>query len=349
VGQVFPYKTDQLPGDPKALADAIRRAEPLFQDKMPATEPVLKRVSKLVESELAKSGKSESVSGQVSAEEQGTLMIVFRPSTLPSVAEVKFEGNKAVPTAKLQLAVVGVAVGALWSEPRFQTILDASVRPVYEEMGRIRVSFPKLVAEPAKDVKGLIVTVTVNEGEVYKLRNVELTGAADPRPLLKEAKFSTEEVANFTEIGNSVEKIRQNLKRNGYLKVQTAVERKIDDKAKTVDLLVKLTPGPQFHFGKLKIEGLDIQTEPHVRKLWAMKPGQAYNYEYADVFLSRIRQDGMFDNLGETKSVPTIDEAGKTVDVTLLFHSDGRPAPAIGPAQEEREKRRRQPGDGPPL
>jgi len=46
-------------------------------------------------------------------------------------------------------------------------MLDASIRPIYDARGRVRVSFPKIETEKAKDVEGLIVTVTVDEGDSY--------------------------------------------------------------------------------------------------------------------------------------------------------------------------------------
>ena len=60
------------------------------------------------------------------------------------MAEVKFTGNSAIPTPTLQQTIAGVAVGAIYSDARFQQLLDTSIRPLYEAKGKIRVSFPKL-------------------------------------------------------------------------------------------------------------------------------------------------------------------------------------------------------------
>jgi outer membrane protein assembly factor BamA len=125
------------------------------------------------------------------------------------------------------------------------------------------------------------------------------------------------------------------------MQVKSETERKVDDKEKKVDVVVHVEPGVMFSFGKLKIEGLDIQSEPQIRKLWALKPGAPFNTEYPNFFLARVREDGYFDNLGNTKSKLDTDDKSKIVDVTLIFTSDGKALPTIGPARDAIDKARR--------
>jgi outer membrane protein assembly factor BamA len=79
----------------------------------------------------------------------------------------------------------------------------------------------------------------------------------------------------------------------------------------------------------LTIEGLDIHTEPVIRKLWALKEGQPYNNEYPDLFLNRVREQGVFDNLGKTSAKINVNEKSRAVDVTLRF--EGAPPPKKEP------------------
>jgi outer membrane protein assembly factor BamA len=136
---------------------------------------------------------------------------------------------------------------------------------------------------------------------------------------LKEGKFRFEERVNFDEVEAGVERIRQRLRANGYLRVETQLARKVDDEKKTVSLNIAVTPGPQYTFGTLRIQGLDLESEPAIRKRWALKPGQPYRDGYPDHFLSRVREDGVFDNLGKTKATVKVDDQTRVVDVTLYF------------------------------
>jgi outer membrane protein assembly factor BamA len=320
----------------------LKQKEPLFDKTIPGTKEVLARVARETEEFLAKSGHPENVAGKLMGEGTKELSIVFGPSNLPSVAEIKFTGNDTIKTPVLQQSIAGVAVGFIYSAPRFQQLLDTSIRPLYEAKGKIRVAFPKLETELAKDVNGLIVTVQVVEGPTFKLGEVNLTGVPGIATLVKEGKFKPGEDANFSEIEESTERIRAIERRAGYMLVKSQTERKIDDKEKKVDLVIHIERGPLFSFGKLTIQGLDIQSEPQIRKLWAVKPGAPFNAEYPTFFLARVKEDGYFDNLGNTKSKLDIDDKSKIVDVTLIFSGDGKAPPAIGPEKDAQERRERQ-------
>ena len=65
-----------------------------------------------------------------------------------------------------------------------------------------------------------------------------------------------------------------------------------------------------------------------------MKRGDAYNPTYPGFFLERIRQEGMFDNLADTKYREEIDETSKTVNVMLEFL--GRKREEAFPRHEDR-------------
>jgi outer membrane protein insertion porin family len=146
-------------------------------------------------------------------------------------------------------------------------------------------------------------------------------------------------VANFTEIDSGIDNLLTTLRKDGFIRAAAKTDRQVDDKEHKVDIVVNITPGPQFIMGKLNIEGLDIQTEPAVRKLWAVKEGKPFNGEYPEFFLKRLREDGIFENLGKTHSEVKLDEQALRADVTLRF-GKGTPLQQIGPNADIDQKRR---------
>jgi outer membrane protein insertion porin family len=213
-----------------------------------------------------------------------------------------------------------VAIGVPYDEARFRQLLETSVRPLYDECGRLRVTFPKLQVEKAQQVKGVVVTVEVVEGDVYQLGEVRLQGEGLPEKELREAgDFKTGDLANFSAIETGLDRIKKRLRRQGFLKPETSLERLVDDQKKKVDLVVHVDKGPRFVYGRLIIEGLDLNAEAVVRRLWGSKQGTPFDEDYPEYFLKRIREDGVFDNLGKTRSAVQIDHQSRTVDVTLLF------------------------------
>ncbi|MBI3208829.1 MAG: hypothetical protein HYZ37_07995 [Candidatus Solibacter usitatus] len=321
VQQVYPVRFERLPKKDAELRDVLRRSDPLFSDQVPGTKQVLDRYNKVLEAVAG-----ERVAGVVTPDGPGDLKIVFQPARLPpSVAEVDFIKNSVLPAAQLRNAVAGAAVGTVYEEQRFRQIVDANLRPLYEARGRIRVAFPKVEATPVQDVNGLKIVVEVAEGESFNLGDVilENNAALNKGELLRAADLKKGDIANFDEIKAGLERMTAVLKREGYLKASAATERRIDDEKKIVDLMVKLDPGKRYLFGKLHIVGLDILSEPAIRKMWNMKEGQPFNHEYPDFFLSRVRNDGIFDNLGKTRSEVKMDDLTAAVEVTLHFSGEG--------------------------
>jgi len=321
IEQVYPYRFERLETPPAEMESALKRSDPLFGEKIPATQPVLDRYVKVLEAYLASRNKAEKLAARLTADAPDRMVVLFTPAAAPpSVAAVSFVNNSVIPADALRNAVAGTAVGSVYTEERFRQILDLSVRPLYEARGRIQVSFPSIRTEQATDVKGLLVKVEVAEGEVFNLGEVRFEGAALPVEELRRAgDFKTGDIANFTEIQAGVERIKKRFRREGYMQPEARVERQVHDKSKTVDLLVRIDEGPRYVFGELKIQGLDIHGEAAIRRLWTLKPGAPFNADYPDYFLQRVREDGVFDNLGKTKSALDIHEQNRTVDVTLAF------------------------------
>ncbi len=52
-----------------------------------------------------------------------------------------------------------------------------------------------------------------------------------------------------------------------------------------------------------------------------MKEAKPFNPEYPDYFLTRVKEQGLFDDLGDMKSEPKVDEQTHIVDVTPGFLS----------------------------
>jgi outer membrane protein insertion porin family len=323
VQQVYPVDFEDLHVSSRDLEAALKAKEPLYAaGRLPATQPVLERYAKFVQDYLAAKGIEEKIAAAVAPGEPGDYAIVFRPArVLPAVAQVTFEGNQVVPQNVLREAVAGVAIGAPYTEDTFRQLLSASIRPVYEARGRVRISFPQIRTEPVKDVQGIHVFVTIDEGQSYELGKVAVEGPSpvNPNELLKAGDFKAGDVANMDRVNEGLERIRKAMRHAGYMEAKVTQERRIDDAKKAVDVAIHVDAGPQFTMGKLNLVGLDLEGEVEIRRIWTIKAGQAFNPDYPDLFLKRIRDQGVFDGLGETKSDIHLNAQAHTADVTLTF------------------------------
>ena len=320
--QLFPLRFEDLPATDAQIRAWLKQKDPLFAPKIPATQPELDRYAKLISEFLAEKDYHDPVIGKLTPDVPPELVVVFRPAAPhPSVARVKFIDGGPISAETLQKEMYQVAVGSVYTEPNFRTLLDTTIRPLFEARGQIRVSFPKIETAPAADVKGVVVTVAVDPGPVYKLGRVNYTGAPAPQqPYDKLAKLTKDETANFDQVKNAQKNIEDSFRRSGFLQVKSEVKRTLHDAERTVDLTFQIAPGPEFTFGQLSIVGLDLVSEPVIRKMWGLQPGRPFNPEYPNHFLDRVKEDGVFDNLKNTRSDTKVNAENQVVDVTLYFN-----------------------------
>jgi outer membrane protein insertion porin family len=343
VEPAYPLRYEQLGVPDKDIQAMLRAKDPLFGPRLPATKLFLERYTRWVQEFLATRNIAEKIAGRVVAVAPEQFEIVFRPAkNLPAVAEVSFEGNRVLPGNVLRETIAGVGVGQPYTEEKFRALLDTSIRPLYEARGRVRVAFPKVWATPVKDVAGLHVHVTVKEGESYELGAIAIVGPTPVRPdeLLKAANLKPGDLANFDVVNEGLDKVKAAVRRVGYMQAKVTADRQIDDAKKTVGLNLHVEQGVQYHMGKLTLVGLDLHAESEINRLWTMKEGKPFNSDYPEHFLSRVREDGVFDGLGQTRSVVKVDEKTHIAHVTLHF---GAAPPPV------EKKRHPEPGSGLPL
>jgi outer membrane protein insertion porin family len=322
IDNLYPYRFEDLPKPDGVLREALRAQEPLWGDEIPF-EAVPRYVDTIVGT-----GVGIAVSAKTEAGPKGGMTIVFRPAaTLPNIAEVDFEGNDALPAATLLRAINAVAIGIPYTEKALRERLETAIRPLYDARGRIRVAFPKIAVEKAKELDGVNATVMVAEGPVYTLGEVSITGvtASETGELLRLADLKKRDTANFDDVRAAAGRIEKKYRDNGYLHVSSHVDRDVDDAGHTVNIILAFDLGAQYRFGKLEIKGLDLLAEPEIRKAWGQMEGRPYQPGYADGFLDRLRAEKVFDNLGKTLAEPHIDEGSKVVDITLTFTGVGKP------------------------
>ena len=69
-----------------------------------------------------------------------------------------------------------------------------------------------------------------------------------------------------------------------------------------------------------------------------MKEGKPFNADYPDYFLEQIREQGLFDGLGKTRSSVKVDEQNRIADVTLSFEAS-KESDGASPATSRRRRR----------
>ncbi len=318
----LPLRFEDLPVADDQLKAFLKQKDPFFGPRIASTKQILERYTTWINEFLAAHDFHDKVIARVVSENPPDLEILVRPTTpRPSVAQVKFTNTGDIPATQLVKAFYSIAVGSIYTERQFRILLDANIRPLYEVRGCLAVKFPKITTTPATDVKGLIVTVEIDQGAVYKIGKVDYTGASMPRAqLVKLAKLTAGDPVNMEVAKTAQANIEKALRRQGYLQIKSDLKRKMQEETKTVDFTFEFEPGPQYTMGELSIVGLDLETEPPIRKMWGLEEGKPFNIDYPKRFLDRIKEDGVFENLKSTRFENKVDDAKLKVDVTLYFN-----------------------------
>jgi outer membrane protein assembly factor BamA len=336
---LFPIRVDALGVSTEEVTAYLKAKDPLFSGRMPETQEVLRRTASEIEQYLETKNHPEKVAGKVVATAPERFEIEFTPEHgLPAVATVTFEGSKLIPAIDLRNKIAEVAFGQPYTESGFRVFLENQIRPLYETKGYMNVTFPKIAAAPSTQVTGVDVKVTIDEGAEYKLTRVAVAGtaASESARILKAAKLPATTIANFDQIKEATVRVRDSLRQDGYLDCRVSTDSKRNDEKKTVEFFIVVDTGPEYTFGTLTVNGLALDGEAAIRKMWSVKTGDAFPPNYPDYFVRRVKEDGLFDNLGDTKATPKIDKDKHVVDVTLDFKS--------GPSQEKQQRRPGFPG-----
>jgi outer membrane protein insertion porin family len=322
VEQLYPVRLEGFKEPEEKLLVLLREKVPLFAERVPSTGTMALRIGNALQQHWSEAGEESKIIGRLAPIEDGKLAMLFQPETeLQTIAFVTFDGSQAIHPIELQRVFNPTAMGEAYSKSRLMELLHFNIRPLFEEKGRMDVQFEETSVEPDPGSSGLLIKVAVTDGPDYKYGKIEKPEAFGlPDDVVgKIFKFDPGDPADMKLVRDAQGQLDERYRRNGYLRADTKLETAIDHEAHTVDLAWKVTPGPQYKLRRLYIKGLDILSEPVVRKRWGMQIGDPFDAGYPAYFLDRIRAEQMFDNLENTKWTREIDETSKTVEVTLVF------------------------------
>ncbi len=338
LGELYPFRADGFGVPSEQIQKLLTEKVPLFGEKVPPTGTMVERIGNTLQAFWKAQGKDSEVLGRLVPTGNDGFEMLFQPETaVQTISFVKFENTGVLSPLDLQRSFNQVAMGVPYSETRLKELLRFNVLPLYEEKARMEVQFCPCKTEQDPETKGVLVTVHVEQGDEYTFgsvafpQNMPLT----PEQMASMLKVKEGEPANMGKVRQGLSAMEDTLKRNGYMRALARHEQKLNTDQKTVDIEVLLQPGAQYTMGELTLTGLDVVTEPAVRKRWGMKRGEAFDAGYPPYFLEQV--GNMFDNLAKTDSKTKVNEDSKTVDVELIFTGSGeeKKPGEIQPTEEE--------------
>ncbi len=210
----------------------------------------------------------------------GKSNISIQPDPLPRIAAMSFTGQSEFTAQELIGLIPKDVKEQGYADHTFRRAVELNLRRAYEERGMYRVRFSNITVqkEPGWAVS---VATSVEEGAKFTLGDVQIVGDKLPvEEMLKAAKFRKGEIANWTQIQNSIWELERPVKRMGYFHATAKPERIYHDDQHVLDVKVGFNLGHFYRFGQLWITGLAPDLEAKARKVWALTPGAVFDYDY---------------------------------------------------------------------
>jgi outer membrane protein assembly factor BamA len=250
----------------------------------------------------------------------GKLSLSCQPEVLPRTHAVTFVGNQAIPSAELATVLNHVVADQEYTDARFVQALELNLRPLYEQRGMYRVQFNPGKAQWTDE--GVSVSVGIVEGQTYQLSKVELIGDNLPTDaMLSAAKLPVGKLANWKEIQQGIWDMERTVKRTGHFEAAASPDRAFDDSARLLNLRIRVSKGPLYHFGEVHFTGLSPDLQDRARRVWLPKPGAPYDYVYPTEFFQAFSRVVDFRNFRKYTATVQKGTGDHVMDINLVFES----------------------------
>jgi len=255
------------------------------------------------------------------------------------IKSVRFEGNEAIKTGVLKNTIkTKTRSWLLWpvyyTEEKIAEDVD-KLRTFYYNKGYLNYDIA---------VQGQAhITFIIEEGPLYKLGNVTLTGNThfDNETLLEDFKLESGQPYYQQKIQAYTKRILKLYGEDGYVDADVRPQLRFVPEANVVDLEYKIAEGKKFRIGKIEITGNEQVHDKVIRRIldeYDFSPGELYNADIAPkqgggqleryVQMMTMSEEAMIRPAKHAEGAP--DSLDAMVDVTEGLTGMWNPGVAVG-------------------
>ncbi|WP_373235911.1 outer membrane protein assembly factor BamA [Cohaesibacter celericrescens] len=239
-----------------------------------------------------------------------------------SVSRVAILGNKAYSDGRLQKVITTKETGWLsWLSSN--DVYDAErlaadeerLRKFYLNNGYADFRVVSSVADLDRERNVFFVTITVDEGEQYRIGDVEIDSAVpdvDAESLRGQLKTDSGDVYSMDAVSESLEDITIEISKSGYAFARVTPRADRDYENKTINLVYQVDEGARAYIERINVRGNTRTRDFVIRREFDMAEGDAFNR----VLLDRAKR--RLDNLGFFEKVAINTAPGSSPDRVVL-------------------------------
>lgn len=252
------------------------------------------------------------------------LIFVIIENAKVKVKEIRFYGNKHILSSELK-DIMQTKEGGYFS---WLTGSGAFKRELFEQdsqrlefyyltKGYINVKFDEPVVTLSRDGAYLYITIGVEEGDEYRVGEVDITGEellVPKEELMKKLSLKKGDIFNAFNVQKDTVELSTFYKDMGYAFSTISNSHTPHPETKIVDFTYIIQKGEKAKFGRIEIKGNEGTRDWVIRRELKIYENELYNETLMQESAARVRRLGFFDDV---KIHTKTGKGENTVDVTV--------------------------------
>ncbi len=261
-------------------------------------------------------------------EARGTAQILYQihEGKRARVSKIVFKGNKHIKSDLLRKEIRTEKRGLL-SFLKGKGFFDKAIfaedlkrlELFYQNQGYLDVRFPEETLDIKRFDSGQhCITIGVEEGPCYQLRDVTLSGAQLFRSdeLLKVTALKLGEPFSPEKVEKAEDNIRMHYGQDGYLDTKIETKRYVDIQNRTVSLHFSIQEGQRNWVNSINIQGNMLTRAVVILREITLQPGDVFDLKRVRASEGRLRATGFFKEVHITPEATGI-EGKKNLHIAL--------------------------------
>lgn len=222
------------------------------------------------------------------------------------VQKISFLGNKAIKDDEIKenIATREQSFHSFLSQAgNFkQELFDQDllrIQAFYMNRGYVNVKVAEPVVTLSPDKEHIYITISIQEGEQYKIGGIELSGdlmdnEADLRKMLT---FESGEIFDRGKLFENMERLANWYKDKGYAHANVNPLTKTNDETRIIDLNLQVQKGSLVHFGRIRMVGNDKTRDKVLRRELRIYEGDLYSESAIQLSKRNVTRLGFFETV----------------------------------------------------